>query len=342
MRNRRSSHPTPRHAVTFVAALSIAISGCGDGDDASSDAAGTRPPSTSTSFPVTVTDVAGSKIRIPARPERIVALFDVNVNTLDELDVDERIVGLDDFASVPDGTDEDVPRIGGDGFVFDAEAVVALEPDLVITSTGTEELLDQQLRNADIQVLSLGYPASVDASLELIETLGTATGEADAALELVDELRRGLDAVAAVAADVDDVPTYFESDASVAGKPFTVGAGSLVHELLALAGAENVFADDGVAPQTSFEGVVTAAPEVILLGNAKGHVGPNFLGAIEPTSLAERPGFDTVPAVRDDRVVPVDADELLVPGPRLAEGLAQLVGAVHPDLRDAALEALDG
>lgn len=323
----------------LIAAAALLATGCGSGDTDRDGSAAGAGAATASSFPVTIQDAAGTDVEITERPERIVALFDVNVATLDELEVDDRIVGIDDFAAVPGDTPDDVPRIGGDNFVFDADAVVALEPDLVITSTGTEEVLDAQLRNAGLTVLSLGYPNSLDETWALVEALGDATGEAGAADELAGDLRERIDAVAAVVDDADPVSAYYETDASTPGKPYTVGDGSLVGELLQLAGGENVFGDDGLAPQVSLESIVAAKPSVILLGNAEGHVGPNFFGPVDLDSVAERAGFATIPAVADDRVVAIDADELLVPGPRLPEGLAQLVAALHPDRADAAEDA---
>jgi iron complex transport system substrate-binding protein len=137
------------------------------------------------------------------------------------------------------------------------------------------------------------------------------------------------------------VDAYYETDASVAGKPFTIGAESVVQELLDKANARNVFREaPGLAPQVSFEAIVRADPDVILLADAVGHVGPHFFGAISERSVRARAGFDQVAAVRDDRVVAIDADALLIPGPHLAEGFAQLVAALHPDHADEAREAV--
>ncbi len=334
-RSLRHVTTTPARFLAVLAAAALLAAGCGSGQGG--DSAGTDDArSTEPAFPVTVTDAGGEQVTIEDRPERIVALFDVNVNTLDELDVDERIVGIDDFAGVPDDTPDDVARVGGDNFAFDADTVVALEPDLVITSFGTEDVLDAQLRSAGLTVLSLPYPATLDETWKLFETLGDVTGEREQADELVDDVRERLDAVTDAASGVDPVTTYFETDASTPGKPFTVGDDTLVGDLLLRASGDNVFGDDGVAPQVSYESIVAAAPQVILLANAVGHVGPNFLGAVEPADVAARPGFSTIPAVADDRIFVIDADELLVPGPRLPEGLAQLVAALHPNLAEAA------
>lgn len=341
-RRSRTPRRTPRHTtapstVLAITIAAVALAGCGDRDQPA--AAGPDRANGATTFPVTVTDATGEQVEVGSSPQRIVALFDANVGILDELDVDDRIVAIDDFAARPDHADRDLPRIGGDGFTFDTDRIVALRPDLVITSTGTEQVLDDQLRAAGLTVLSLGYPDSLDATWDHVRTLGRVTGTAARADRLADSLERRVDAVAATVHDEPDVATYLETDASSPGKPYTVGDGSLLDELLTLAGARNVFHDDGSAPQVSWESIVAARPDAILLADAVGHVGPNFFGAIEPASVAARPGFDTIPAVRDDRVEAIDADELLVPGPDLPEGLAQLVAAIHPGAAAAARAA---
>jgi iron complex transport system substrate-binding protein len=101
-----------------------------------------------------------------------------------------------------------------------------------------------------------------------------------------------------------------------------VGGGTLQHELVGIAGGENVGADIGSAfPQTSVEVVAARAPDVIVdsaMGSEQG--GESVFAA-----------FATVPAVRNGRIVKLPADELLRTGPRVGEAARRLAQVIHPE-----------
>ncbi|MCW2949309.1 MAG: periplasmic binding protein [Thermoleophilia bacterium] len=298
---------------------------------------------TAIAYPLQLNVGTGPSVTIESRPKRIVALFDVTVRTLDAIDADSQIVAIDDFSKAPDHAPH-VPRVGGDGFKFSVEKIVGLHPDLVITSTGTEDVLDHQLEAAGIQVVALAYPTSVDETLANIRTLGDIAGHRGAATELASDVSGQLDAIASTVASSHEQPVtvYYEGDASTPGKPYSVGQGSLIDELIGRAGGANVLASATTpAFQTSYEAIVAAKPTVIVLGDAKGYVEPQFHAPVTIASVSRRPGFSTIPAVRTRRVSSVHGDSLLVPGPHLAEGLLELVAALHPDLAADAAHAAD-
>jgi ABC-type Fe3+-hydroxamate transport system substrate-binding protein len=101
-----------------------------------------------------------------------------------------------------------------------------------------------------------------------------------------------------------------------------VGGGTLQHELLEVAGGENVGADIGAAfPQTSLEVVAARAPDVIVdaaMGDE--HSGDAVFGSLHH-----------VPAVRDGRIVAVAADDLLRTGPRVSAAARRLAAVLHPE-----------
>ena len=69
-------------------------------------------------------------------------------------------------------------------------------------------------------------------------------------------------------------------------------------------------------PQMSNEAVIAAAPEVIILADEE--AGENA------ETVSARPGWDTIPAVQNGRIYPVDPDIVSRPGPRLVEALETL------------------
>ncbi|HWQ12678.1 MAG TPA: ABC transporter substrate-binding protein, partial [Roseiflexaceae bacterium] len=159
-----------------------------------------------------------------------------------------------------------------------------------------------------------------------ITLVGRITRTADVARRLTDDMRAQLAALTGQLAGATARPrVYWELDATDPAKPYTVGPGSFVDELITLAGGANVFGQgDNPYPQVSAEQVVAADPQVILLANAQ--------YGVTVESVAQRPGWGGLAAVREGRVYPVDADLTTRPGPRIVAGIESIARLLHPEL----------
>lgn len=282
-------------------------------------------------YPLTYTDATGQEVVLEERPERIISLFATNNDTLFAIGAGEQIVAVDDFTTGPDEAAEK-PKVGGNNFKFNVERMVGLKPDLVITSAGTEELVDKPLRDAGVKVISTPYPNSLEAVYTLMQGLGRITGHEDEAAREVARLQKSVKQVRAQVAEAPKVSVYYETDISTPGKPFTVGPGTLTDELISTAGGRNVFGKgNNPFPQVSYEAIVKADPRAILLGNVEGYVPELFFSPTTVQEVKQRKGFKTITAVRNDRVVPIYIDRL-VPGPKLNQGLRDLAVAIHPQI----------
>jgi iron complex transport system substrate-binding protein len=115
-----------------------------------------------------------------------------------------------------------------------------------------------------------------------------------------------------------------------ADPPIAAGASSFIHDLLEMAGGENIVRERTVQyPRLSLEEIVGRAPEVILVAN---HRQPESLPpSVVAAPLAGLKAWQSVPAVRSGRVIPVSGDTIHRPGPRVVEGLEQLARAIHPE-----------
>ena len=115
----------------------------------------------------------------------------------------------------------------------------------------------------------------------------------------------------------------------------TVGRDTYVHDVLALCGAANVFADAGARyPAVTLDDVAARHPAVILLQDE-----PFRFRAVHRRDFA---AFADVPAVRDGRILLVDGKPFTWHGPRLADALRSLPRLFHPDLDDASSRAKAG
>jgi iron complex transport system substrate-binding protein len=105
----------------------------------------------------------------------------------------------------------------------------------------------------------------------------------------------------------------------------TAGPATFIGQLIDLAGATSSFADASEEyPQVSAEAVFARDPQVIL--------GPDSQGMkLSPDTIAQRPGWADVRAVRDGRIYLLDGDIVSRPGPRLADALEALVAVLYPE-----------
>ena len=280
-------------------------------------------PSDPPAYPVTLSDDTGRSVTLEAEPERIVSLAPSNTEIVCALDACDRIVGVTDFDDYPPQV-ADVAKVVTMAQV-DVEAVVAAEPDLVIAAGNelTPTAVIEQLTDLGLAVMTI-YPESLDEIYADIELVGRALDRADAARALVEDMESRVTAVQTAVADLEPPRTFYEVGV-FEGAIYTAGDGSFLASLIDTAGGEPITGDP-LSTSIQLEDLVAADPELILLGDA------SYDPSITAESVAARPGWETMTAVADGRVVPVAEDIVITrPGPRIVDGLEALARAIHPD-----------
>ncbi|HUG56393.1 MAG TPA: cobalamin-binding protein [Candidatus Limnocylindrales bacterium] len=270
-----------------------------------------------TATPVTVTDFQGRSVTIAAPPRRIVSIGASNTEFLFALGAGDRVVGVDDFSDEPAAARE-IEKVGG--VQVNVERVVALRPDLVVTVRFSDGTIEKLAETTTVLVVDPQGLADVAETAILLGKAVGADGEALAA-----DIAAQLDAVRSRTADLSPKPRVFhEVDASDPAKPFTVGPGSFIHELIEIAGGVNVAAGAGSPyPQLSAEELVRSDPEVIVLGDAD--------YGVTAEQVAARPGWGGITAVRTGRIHPISGSLVSRPGPRVGEAALAYARLLHPD-----------
>ena len=309
----------PRRFAALVAIGALSLAGC-------TAAAAPTPTASATpvaaEFPATLVDDEGTSVTIPAEPQRIVSLSPANTETVFALGAGSRMVGGTDADDYP-AEAAALPDVASYlGVVM--EQLVSLEPDLVLAlGNGGETPADvARIRALGIPVLVL-YAEDVSEVLADIELIGAAVGEADAAATMTDAMQARIDAISAAAGAAGSRPrTFYELGA----EPEIYGPAdsSFAADMVALAGGEPITTGSTTVYSISLERLVTADPEVIVLGDAA-------YGATAEV-VAARAGWAVMTAVKTGAVRPVDDVIVTRPGPRLADGLAALALAIHPEL----------
>lgn len=252
-------------------------------------------------------------------PRRIVCLTEETVETLYLMGEQDRIVGVTGYAVRPPEARRDKPRVSA--FISaDIGKVLALDPDLVLTFSDLQAGIAAELIRAGVAVHAFNQ-RDVAGILAMVRTLGALVGAGDRAEALARSYERRMAEVAASAAPGPRPRVYFEEW----DEPMISGIG-WVSELIAVAGGEDVF--EGKAKQkaakdriVSSNDVVAAAPDLILA---------SWCGKkVVPDRIRQRPGWDSIPAVRDNRIVEIKSPLILQPGPAaLTDGLDAVVAAV--------------
>lgn len=282
----------------------------------------TAAPTAAPLFPVELADDEGGSATIPAEPMKIVSLTPAATETLFELGVGDRVVGkVEDFTPYPEAAAAvpDVARFGS----VDVEKIVALGADLVIAGGNNFNPPEsiKQLRDLGVPVLVVFAPDVAGATKD-IELIGRAVGRPDEAAAVNASIQQAFDDVAAATAGQAPVRTYYELDAS--SGYFGPAPDYFGTEMIKVAGGEPLTSGTNGVYQIGAEQILAFDPEVVLLGDAA--------YGVTPEQVAARPGWDTLTAVRNGDVRPIDDVIVTRPGPRLAEGIRALAVAINPGL----------
>lgn len=257
-------------------------------------------------------DGAGREVRAPARPERIVSLAPSVTEILFAVGAGDRVVGVTDFCDAPaEATTR--ARIGG-LINPDLERIVSLKPDLAIATTAGNYRDDaERLERLGVPVYTIDTPG-LEAILTTIESVGQLVGTGPKASELARGLRGRIDMVRQRAAGRGRLRALFviEPDPLIAA-----GRDTFIGEALAVAGLDLLSAGGSSRwGQLDLEQVIGLAPELILTPRAH-------------RAWAERlplmADWANVPAVSGRRVYVV-SDSIQHPGPRLVDGMEEVVG----------------
>jgi len=283
------------------------------------------PTATPTPEPITLTDGWGREITLAAPAQRAVSLAPSNTEILFAVGAGAQVVGRDTFSDYPTEA-LDLTDVGGSFGEYNTEAIVGLEPDLVLAADINAPEFIQSLEDLGVTVFVVGNPTDLEGMYANLETVGALTGHADEAAALAEELRARVDAVVAALEGVEEQPlVFYELDGSDPNAPWTPGPGTFITTLIEMAAAQNLGASlDSAWAQLSLEALLTKNPDVILLGDAN--------WGVTPESVAQRAGWDALSAVQNGQVFPVDGNLFSRPGPRLVDGLETLAVLLHPDV----------
>lgn len=262
----------------------------------------------------------------PPRPayRRIVSIGPNVTETIYALRAQDRLVGVSDFCRIP--TTSSLRRVGGPA-TPKFETISALRPDLIVMQFATPKIksfaAERGIALAEVHMDSI---ATIERD---IGRLGELLGREDGATSLTASMRRDLNDLKR---RVDAIPQAsrplvflsVDRQAGTLAGVLTASNKSFLGEALKLAGGRNAFGEMKAAyPEISRESLVARRPDTIL--ELCGH-------AVEPVERRQLTkdweSMGSLPAVANGRIRVIGGEDLLVPGPRLA----QTIRAIHDAL----------
>ena len=309
------------HQFSFATLLLVAalVSGACGGDVTNSLAPVSPTPIVEADYPRTVIDDAGVSVTIAAKPQRIVALTPASLEALDQFGLGESVVGVAACTCLPIAFMAR-PQVA-DYAGTNVEAIISLNPDLVFVAAPPFTPADviTQLKAAKLTLVTL-EPKSISGVYATLQLIGDAAGASVAAAEVIATAKSDIAVLTALVQDQPMVSLFYEIDAT--GAIYGLAPDDYAAELVALARGDLVSSGVNGVYEISLEALVTAAPAVILLGDAA--------YGVTAEAVAARPGWGTIPAVVNGALRPLDGDLVSIPGPRIAEAFRAIIAQLHP------------
>jgi len=264
-------------------------------------------------------------------PTRIVSLSPTATQILFAIGAGKQVVAADADSSLP----ANAPRTSLSGYDPNVEAIAHYQPQLVVISYNPSGLA-ASLEKLGIKVLDQDAASTLRDTYGQIAELGTMTGHAKGAQKLITKMRSEIAGIVAEAPKFSPRLTYYyELDQTY----YTATSATFVGSLMAMLGLKNIAdaAPDAASgyPQLSAEFIVKADPKVIVLADT-------VSGGQSATTVAARPGWSSIAAVKTGGVIPINDSVASQWGPNVVtlerdveQGLAKLAAKDHASLSAA-------
>jgi iron complex transport system substrate-binding protein len=311
------------HQFSFATLLLVAalVSGACGGNATNSLPSVSPTPIVEADYPRTVIDDAGVSVTITAKPQRIVALTPASLEALAQFGLGQSVVGVAACSCLPIAFTA-TPQVA-DYTGTNVEAIISLNPDLVFVAAPPFTPADviTQLKAAKLTLVTL-EPKSISGVYTTLQLIGDAAGASVTAAEVIATAKSDIAVLTALVQDQPMVSVFYEIDAT--GAIYGLAPDDYAAELVALARGDLVSSGVNGVYEISLEALVTAAPAVILLGDAA--------YGVTAEAVAARPGWGTIPAVVNGALRPIDGDLVSIPGPRIAEAFRAILAQLHPTI----------
>ncbi len=268
-------------------------------------------------------DRHGATVNVIEDYDRIVSYAPAITESLVDLGYGDKIVAITTYDS---GN-----GVVGEPLVFDMtnpdlEAIIALNPDLILTSEltaqgGTDPM--DELRNMGITVVNFPTPNSIDEIYLDLEFLGELLGVPEKAKQIVTDTKSQIANISAITDGIENRKTvYFEI--SPAPYMYSTGGGTYLNEMISIAGGNNIFMNADGWMSVTDEMVISANPDIIITN-------VNYVD--NPIQeIKDRNGWAEINAVKNNAVFQVENNPTSLPTTNILKGIQEMAKDMYPDL----------
>lgn len=279
------------------------------------------------SKPTTMQDREGNEFNVPKEVNTIISTAPSNTEVLVALGLADKLVAVDKYSADVEGISEDLPKI--DFRNPDAEAIIALNPDIVIAS-GHNKAGDEDpfalIKEAGIPVAYIPSSYSIDGIYGDIEFIASLTDTEKEGKDLINSMKEEIESIKSIGNTIiDKKNVYFEIGAG--SGLYTFGNETFLNEMIETIGATNVFGEENSWITVTPEAVIDANPAVILANTP----GTNEAGLTAVEDIKSREGWDTVAAVQNGDVYEIDKNSSSRASQNIIKALKEMAKAVYPD-----------
>lgn len=244
-------------------------------------------------------------------PQSIVALSPSAAEILFAVGAGNQVSAVSEFTDYPPEASKK-PVVGGfDGKTISMESILSFKPDLVYITDGMHNFMIEQLDSYGIQYYLSKADSIATVEQEILD-IGKITGHQSQAETVVSQMKQKIDG-AMKQVQNQNCNVYYE----VWNSPFiSAGSKSYISDVLAVCGGKNIFNDiDDAYPMVSEESIISRKPDVIFIPQSSG---------IRAEDVKNRSGWDSIPAVVNNRIFIIDDNVYTRPGPRVADVVEEI------------------
>jgi len=261
--------------------------------------------------------LGGASARSTTIPHRIVSLSPTATESLFAVGAGKQVVAVDDQSDYP----KTAPRTKLSGFTPNVEAIASYKPDLVVLSYDTGGVV-ASLHKLKIRVLVQPAAPDLKQAYGQILELGGVTGHAKQAKAVVAGMKANIARIVAHAKRDPALSVYHELEPDL----YSATSSTFIGKIYALFGLKNIAdAADSTSsgyPKLSNEYIIASNPSLIVLADT-------VCCAQTPQTVAARPGWNTIAAVRNHAIVRIDDSIASRWGPRVVNFVRAVASALR-------------
>lgn len=262
-----------------------------------------------TKYPLNIVS-AGFATKLPAKPLRIISLSPSATEILFAIKAGPQVLAVDDNSNYP----ANVPTSALSGFAPNLEAIVALNPDFVILNKDStkSDAIHKSLTNLGIPVMMEAAARNLSDVYSEITEIGKAVDQQAKARKLIQTMKKRIAKVIKTSKRIKTQSFFHELDNTLYTATSKTFIGNVYRDLGLINVADAASgADSSGYPQLSAEYLIQSNPEIIFLADAQ--YGESI------STVKARPGWQSISAVKNGRIIELPADIPSRWGPRIVD-----------------------